>query len=331
MWDKLIRRLRANWFAHWHPDLDAALGLLPATSLCPHDLYRELCTARGPLRKRIAMVTERDLPVAVIGLRRDPKRWAPVTTWMIPGAVFPVEDRDLVRALVALGPMDAPLYVGWWRRGTPPPASYRLNVEAVPTFRLDCTGDYEAYWCQSGLMSDVKRARKRCARLSLEFNRPGAAEWTIKNWGRKWAQDGTKELAETGDKLIVARYWEARGRHITASLLDGDKLIASDTSLVHQGDVVGLTHYREPGYEKLGAGNRLLDAVTQWAAAGGLRKHDFGGGFAYKSRWAPEDGVRWHFTLNPGLIDLSAIRALGRLQVRRLIDRVVPPGSSEKA
>src|SRR5690606_24957264 len=51
-----LPRLRVDWFDRWHPDLDAALATLPEMPMCPHELYRDLVTNRGPVEKRAALV-----------------------------------------------------------------------------------------------------------------------------------------------------------------------------------------------------------------------------------------------------------------------------------
>lgn len=294
---QLVRRLHTDWFEAWHPDLDAAISALPSMEMCPPDLYRQLAVNRGAGAKRTALVTDRGAPVAVIALRREADHWTPVTTWIVPGVDVPVRDGCLLDALVAL---EVPVRLAWWRRDSAPPASHLLeDLQGVATHQLTCVGDFEAFWKESGQWRHVQKARKKCSGLTVAVNRPGAAEWTIRSWSRRWAKPDALELPTTDDHLLVARYWEPHGRHVTISLLDGDRIAASDTVLAHGTDIVGLINYRDPAYDELGIGTRMLDATQQWAVAAHYRTHDFGGGFDYKRRWAPPAGMRWTFMVRP--------------------------------
>lgn len=315
--------LKTHWFDHWHPDLDGALAVLPEMETCPNELYRLIGDPEDSLvPKRIALLTDGDQPMAVIALRRELRRWTPVTTWVVPGALFPIDDGNILRALRALRPLDAPLFMSWWRQSVAPPYSLRMTLAALPTYQLELTSDYEALWQETGLMSDIRKARKRCVRFNLEINAPGAAEWTIRSWGQKWATAGLAEQPEMRDKLIVARYWEQRGRHVCLSLRDGDQFIAGDTSFVHGRDLVGLNHYRDEGYGRCGLGNRLLDAATSFAAERDFRYHDFGGGYEYKKQWARQIGTRWQFTFDASRIPVWTVANKMWHQMRRVRDHL---------
>lgn len=291
------RRLRVDWFDSWHDDLDAALATLPEMPMCPHELYRELATNPAPVEKRTALVTLGGDPLAVVGVRREGQRWTPVTTWIVPGSLFPVRDGMLVPALTAL---DVPLFVSWWRQAVEPPTSDRFKrLECVETRRLSLRGDYEAFWKETRLWGRIKEARRRCRSFTVAVNEPGAAEWALVNWGRKWAPEGFDEVLDVRDRLVIARYWEPRGRHFTISLHDGDKAVGAAVQLVHDDHVIGIAYHREPEYEKHSIGTRLLDAVHQWAASAGYAALDMGGGQQYKEQWAPVGGKRWQFVVTP--------------------------------
>ena len=301
-----FKRLRVDWFAPWHPELDAAQRLLPGMETCPPDSYRELIEIPDSRPKRTALVTERGNPVAVIGLKYESSQWRPVTTWLVPGAVFPVADGYLLAALAALR---LPIFVAWWRQQVPPPAAGFLidHIQATPTHRLSCAAGFEAYWRNSGLARDIAKARKRCADMRFEVNLVGADEWAITNWARRWSTPGSSHVPESVERIAVSRYWSPRGRQFTFALLDGDRLAAADVCFAHQGDIVGQVHYRDPAYEKHLVGTRLIEAVHMWAAESGFLGQDFGGGHAYKKRWAPEGGTRWEFTLGDNPLTPSRI------------------------
>lgn len=303
-------KLRVDWFDRWHSDLDAALSALPELETCPNELYRELATRPIASRKRIALVTRHDQPIAVIGLRWEEPVWTPVTTWIVPGALFPVRPGMVLPALAALR---CRVSTAWWRQAEPPPDSALLNVFALtPTRILTCGEGFEEYWRESGLATDLKRAKKKCASFRLELNHPGAAEWVIRMAAQRWAASGSEELRST-DKLSAARYWAPRGRLFSHSLLDGDRIVAADVSFAHRRVLVGLVNYRDPEYHRYSVGTRLLEIVHRWAADSGFEQQDFGGGFAYKERWAPAVGSHCQFVLRPSPLDLPRVaEAMGR-------------------
>jgi hypothetical protein len=96
--------LHVRWFKTWQPALDDALAALPPDGEYPRELFRLLCETRGLLPKRFALVTERDRPVAVVGLRKLGRgSWTPVTTHIVPGAPFPVAEGRWLEVAGALG------------------------------------------------------------------------------------------------------------------------------------------------------------------------------------------------------------------------------------
>jgi hypothetical protein len=312
-----VGRLRVRWFDRWHDDLDAALQQLPEMETCPHELYREILQTSGPVPKRTALVTHQDSPVAVVGVRRDGARWTPVTSWIVPGVLFPVRPGYLVPVLTQ---MDVPLFIAWWRQQSEPPANPRFTqMNRVATRRLSLTGDYEAHWKATGLIKDIRVGRRKCAHLAVVVNAPGAIEWTIENWGRKWAAGhGTDEVPEMRDRLVVARYWVPRGRQFIVSLMEGERFAASAAVFVHDRHIIGQANYRDPAYDKLSIGARLFDAIHEWGGRAGFEKHDFGGGHDYKARWAPEEGARWDFVIEPVR---SGVRERARAAWQRLFGR----------
>jgi len=313
-------RFRVHWFDEWHDDLDAALGHLPEMDTCPTPLYKELILTLSTAEKRTALVTRGGDPVAVVGLRKSDGHWVPVTSWIVPGVVFPVIEDQLIPVLIAL---QEPVVVAWWRQREPPPPHNRLEIlDTASTRRLTCTGDYEAYWRKTKLLKEIRRARRRCHHLTVEVNRPGAAEWTILEWGRAWAPPGAELLPDTGDRVVVARYWEPRGRHFTVSLVDGDRIAASGVVFAHGSHIVGMANCRDSTFDHLGVGNRLLDAVHQWALESGFEKQDFGGGHDYKKRWAPEEGLRYQFTAATrlGLLKKALRHPVKRIAASKVAD-----------
>lgn len=302
------RSPEVHWHDGWHPSLDEALSALPSPELCPPELLREIfevCT----VEKRVALVGELGNPLAVVPLKRAFGMWQPVTTWVLPGTLFPARAGQEIRALAALR---MPIFVGWWRQRMPPPDDAAIAQRRdVPAHRLACTEEDEPYWRQTGLLNKVRRARKRCATLRVEVNRPGAAQWTIENWGRSWASEGHACVPDTLERLTVARWWEPHGRHVCVSLLDGDEIAASATAFVQDRDVIGLSVYRRREYDRLLVSTRLFDAVHQWALGSGMALIDFGSDHDYKKEWAPQAGTKSELVVDvPPSFAFRAVRAV---------------------
>jgi GNAT superfamily N-acetyltransferase len=162
--------------------------------------------------------------------------------------------------------------------------------------RIQPTVDIEAYWRERGNLRNVRTARKRCAQLQHSINWPGAARWVISRWSRTWGveADGTSE-----DRIAVAEYLENQGLHHTFLLSEGDKMVAGSTMLTHQDSLVASVIYRDPAYDSLGTGTRLIDWNFSYARENGFTWIDLGGGHDYKRKWAPADGYRWDIVVAP--------------------------------
>ncbi len=297
-----------QWFERWHASLDEALSTLPSPELCPSGLLRELFEV-CPVAKRIALVEHGGEPLAVVPLKLTGGLWRPVTTWVLPGTLFPARAGQEIRALAAL---QTPVFVGWWRQRSLPPADPTISQRRdVPAHRLPCVEEDEAYWRKSGVLNKIRRARKRCAGLGVEVNRPGASEWVLEHWGRLWASGNHERVPDTPERLAVARWWEPRGRHVCVSLMDGDEIAAAATVFVQDRDVIGLCNFRRREYDRLLIGTRLFDAVHQWALASGMALIDFGSDHDYKKDWAPEAGTKSELVVEaPPSLPRRAFRAV---------------------
>lgn len=287
--------MKVTWFDGWHPALDEALLELPEKDNCPYELYRLLVQNPGFARKRTVLVTERGVPVAVAGLRQRGQyySWEPVTQYIIPGVVFPVQPGYLIRVLEALG---VDVWVAWWRMENPPPSSRWMRfMKSSAVYRVRCSDDFEHYWRQSGHWNTVQKCRKRCRDFTFAINTPGAAEWVIRNWGKTWEIDP----ANVSDRLVAAKYLENQGRHYSFLLLDQDKPVVGHSFISHCNDFVWQITYRDPAYDWYGVGTRLMDLVFHWTAEVGFATLDLGGEHDYKIRWAPQDGQKLEFNICP--------------------------------
>jgi GNAT superfamily N-acetyltransferase len=290
--------LKVRWFDAWHPILDEALHDLPELDSCSHDLFRLVIQNRGPSRKRIALVTEKGIPVAVVGLRQKGRfDWEPVLQWIVPGEPFPSKPGYIMRAIEAL---NIEVWVAWWRVKEPPTTMPLMRyLESTPTYKMHCSDDIEQYWRDNGYFKTIRRMRNRCKDYTLSVNPPGSAEWTIKNWEAKWRENPTKIDPSLADRIMVAKYQEERGLYFTLMLLDQDIPIGGATVLVDQKDLVAAVLYSKPEYRSNGVGDRLIDLCFTLAIEKGFETFDIGGGHEYKRHWASQEGERWWFNVCP--------------------------------
>lgn len=295
--------LRLEFFEGWHPKLGEALSSLPESPVCPHELYRLLIQNPGPDAKRTILVQEGGEVIAVAGFRRRAGHWEPLTQWLVPGFIFPVKDGCIGKVLGALG---LNLRVGWWRWETPPPviAGVRDIVES-PTYGMDCSEDFEAYWRTTSHFKNMRHIRRKCSGFALRVDAPGMVEWTVRNWAAKWCCQGMGEFPDLEDRLCVAGYLEERGLCHALSLHDGDEPVAAATLLLHRNDAVAYVNYRNQNYDSYGVMTRLADLCFAWAKETKCAKIDLGGGFDYKRKWAPENAKKWELSVCPQFIMLE--------------------------
>lgn len=307
--------LAITWFERWHPALDEALEQLPQLDACPHELFRLLMQNPVCTRKRTALVTERGVPVAVVGLRqRGGYSWDLVTQWIVPGGLFPAKPEYIVPALTAL---QVDVWVAWWRMERPPLSSPLIRYsECTPTYRMRCSEDYENYWRQSSHFKTVRQNRNRCQKFSFVVNPPDGAEWTISRWKEKWYDNPSLTDASLSDRIVAAKYLEKRGKYFSLLMFDQDTPIGGATLSVHKNDLLAGVLYRDPQYESYGVGVRLIDLCFAFAAESSFETLDIGGLEGYKKYWAPQEGERWWFNICPELLYRAKQLSNGARQVR---------------
>jgi len=292
--------LRVDWSEMSASKLEAVLKELPDMPPWPREVYALLLRERGGVTKRIALITAKREPVALLGLRSNRGVWEPVTHWILPHALFPVRDGLLFQCLAAIG---FPVRIGWWRWEALPPRSPLITkLHCGPRYSAKLDTNHEQYWRKSGNMDNVKSMRNRCKTFRLLVNLRGAAEWTIRNSEAKWRAGGVSQMPDLEDRLEVVKYLEDCGLHYTLTLMDGERPAGGHLFLADGKCLVWHTTYKDPSYDWHGVGVRLLDLAFQWGAESGFEELDVGGLFDYKKRWAPECGLRCEFeTYHPVL------------------------------
>lgn len=292
------RRLRAHWFDKWHDSLDDALKLLPETETCPHDLFRLLVDNPSPARKRVALITEGDAPLAVIGLRRRNFHWDLISEGILPAGMPPCLPGREVDALSALGLF---IWVNEWERPVPESRFVRF-VQHEQIFRVSTRVDLDSYWDAHGNLKAVRKARKRCERLgevTLEVDEPGAADWTIGQWESAWADHPWAETVAAPDIRAAANFLAARGKHHSFRLLINGRPVAGLNTIVRGTSLVMGNSGRDAEFDRAGTGVHLDELFYRWSAESPYETVDLGGGFDYKTRWSDPDGLRARFSIAP--------------------------------
>ena len=279
--------------------MDEALNNLPETEDFPHELFVLLMKASDPSMKKIILVTEGGMPIALVGLKYRWGRWMPVTQWIVPGVLFPAKDGYIFRVLAALG-LDVSVALWRWQV-LPPPMGWMTDITVTPTYGMSCSEDFEAYWRKSSLLRNIRTHRNRCKGFDLKINNPNSSGLIIKNWDQKWhaCQEGSHS-PDIAERLLAAEYLQERGLHYSLLLLDRDEPVAGITFLIHRNEAVSHHTYRNPQYDWHGVMTRVWDLSFHWAREMGFDGIDLGGSFDYKKPWAPERGEKWEFTVRPG-------------------------------
>lgn len=296
------RRVRVEWSDTWTPALDQALDTLPEMPACPHDLYRAIATNPSSARKRFALVTDGDTPIAAVALRRRHRHWELVTDGVVPFAAVPAAPQRLWDALAALR-----VYVRFVEWPGEMPTSARF-VERSPSFAVSTRIDLDAYWAAKGNRDWLKKTRRRTeqlGRVELEVDQPDAARWTIEGWHGKWRDDGAGETTATEDILVAADYLRRAGRQHAFRLLIDGKPVAGVNTVAHGDTLVMTQSYRDSAHDRAGVGVQLDERIFRWAATSPYERVNLGCGGGYKARWAEESGMSATFALAPAHLALA--------------------------
>ncbi len=297
MTDADSQGLGTKLYESWHAELDEVMACLPEANVLSHEAFKMLMTTGNTAIKKIVLVTEDSVPVAVIGIRERGGFWEPITKWMVPGVIFPAKEGVLGQALYALR---HEISIAWWRMPGPPPDIPGMNnVTSEPTHGMSCADDFEAYWKRSSLFKDIRNKRNRCKAFQFKINEPGATEWTIRNWEKKWRTAEMNENPDLQDRLMMAEYLQRNNSYYTFQLYDGAEPVAGATMLIHDNEAVAQYNYRNPEYNRYGVMMHLIDRIFFWVKEKGYAKIDIGGSFDYKEKWAPENGCKWEFEIRP--------------------------------
>ncbi|TPI81974.1 GNAT family N-acetyltransferase [Mesorhizobium sp. B2-8-9] len=307
---------RVTWFRQWNTDLDDALSRLPESDACPHKLFQLLATGSTGNRKLIALVHDKGAPVAIAALRRtQDARWVPVTHYVVPGFVLPSQPGRLLDAVASLG---VTVDLGFWRSEREPPSHEAIRLLwSEPSFGMETSDDFEAYWRKTGKLYAIRGARKKCSGFSLAMNQPGAARTIIMEWGKAWGVD----KGELADRITAAEYLEREGRHISLMLRDGDRQVGGANCFIHNNALVAGVYFRSREYEKQDIGTYILYLTFEVAQKLNLESVDLGGGHAYKQRFAPARGVKYETRVCGNVVRYQFDRALGKLRRTALARR----------
>jgi hypothetical protein len=305
------------WSNTWGPEHDAALRLLPEMERCSHDLFARLARNPSAAKKRFAIVSRDDTPVAVVALRKRQSFWEPVTEAAVPWCLFPALPGDHAAVLQTLN-----LRVQCIRDVHPED----LNPDEVHPYtvhRAHLSDDIEAYWHKSRHDKTVRAARRKTEDLTVRTNQPGDMEWVVASWVENWKGDRDEQGLAGPDCLLAGLELQRLGEYHVVALADGDELVAGATLYVRSGLMGGQIFTWDRSRAKQWVGTRLMDECFNLARDLGCDTFDLGGVSDYKEKWAPADGERYFaiFKPRPGL--LRRTRALASRARRRLGFRAV--------
>jgi hypothetical protein len=303
--------LSARWFNAWSGEIDDALAALPEQPRLPHELFRRLMKA--PEEPRAVVVVYRGgQPLGVLGLRPETETYwvTAMSGWLDVGVPAVARPEDLTDCFLAASADVRRVYIAGTaarRRGV-----QRLKQMADYLLRFE---DAEAYWHESGHWRTVRKARNRASNMKLVVDGPGASEWVMRNWARKW---GRREWES--DFATAIAYFQGVGRWRTFTFEDEGKRRAGAMCLVDDGVLLGCSLYRDPGVEM----TRMFDLMVQWGQENGYSAHSWGAGEldSYKRDWAPPtpnlvemDFAPWPIRLAAGIKGPRAL--LRRSDTRR--------------
>jgi hypothetical protein len=295
-----------QWKRTWDAELDAALEQLPPPLGCTRDQYRVLTQPTG-VPKRHALAREGEAVVALISLRRRKMFWEPVACQCLPGFIAPaVNGAALGRALASLG-VEVRVSSGL---DAIDPALKPRRTHQYDVHQIDLTGDYAAHWKKRNQkhLWAVRRARQRCENATHRVDGEGDLEWIVDQWRQNWEDDPELEAVAAIDRQ---RFWRALADsapadggwrvHTLQLLSDGQR--AAGTVLLSRGDFISFQcTARDPAFETLSAGTRILDLAIEWSAQNGFKCFDLGSG-DYKKRWGKVGTVRYGAVFRPRLMD----------------------------
>lgn len=293
-----------QWKPCWDKECDAALDALPEPAGVTRALYRELA-AGASKAKRHAIVRIGGRIAALISLRRRRVYWEPVAYQCLPDFIAPaLNDHVLGEALNALG-LEVRVASGL---SSQPQALQARRSHGYDVHQADLRGDYSAFWGKKHLWS-VRRARERCAALTHRIDGFGDLAWVLGVWRQNWENDAEREVVSADDRL---RFWGAlaaaepaptQWRAHTVLMRDGERPVAGAVLLARDDVISFQCSARDPAYDALSVGTRVLDVAMEWAAQNGFRTFDLGSG-DYKKRWAPARTTRHAAIFRPPLTEL---------------------------
>ncbi|GAA4161187.1 hypothetical protein GCM10022286_18330 [Gryllotalpicola daejeonensis] len=297
------RKLRSVWFRSVTADIENAVHALPADALCTRELFVDLLHLNVHSGGRIALVEQAGEPVAVFGLRREGRlRWRSMLDWLLPGVPGAVSEEQVVPALRKL---NSEVAMVWWNTRTAPTGAgvQRAAPRAVNVLAI---AEREAYWRSTRYWSTIRRAREKCAHLTVAIDRPGDAEWVVRNNLSKWDARGShRDRFALEANLEIARQLTPLGRYETLVLRDGDIPLAGATNFRLGATTVAGVLYRDESVGGLPTGVRIIDESIEYSARAGVARFDLGASFPYKLKWAPEDGFLYEFVVSPPMISLA--------------------------
>ncbi|MFN0093914.1 MAG: GNAT family N-acetyltransferase [Dehalococcoidia bacterium] len=271
----------------------------------PWPVFAEVLRDQTVHRKALVETADsRGRPV-LVPLRYRPPFWEPLLTGVYPDAPIAAGPGDHLDALVTLpGPFRLRyLHVLPPRRVT--------WAKADSHYIADLSVNPEIHWRKGGWMDGIRLNRNRMKSYSLDFDRPGDAEWMFSTWYARWGHMPVSDAVNWRERAAAHRHFAALGRASTLAIEGQDGIVAACSTFRRGDDVWYWTTIRRPGEtRRVSPGNLLIDTLMMRAYRDGHRTISLGTMFEYKRHWAPAGAPLW-------LATAASPAARVRLAVRR--------------
>ncbi len=291
-----VSGVRVSWHERWDSEVSSFYGKLGGELWLPESLLERLIGDQSVHPKRVALLTRRGAPWALVPLRWTAKYWQP----LLRGVAEPFPDflaGDTPEEVYAA--LNVGIYV---RFGLDNPSRFRNLrwVAADLSYELSLDESPELYWREKDRWKSVIQARRRTAEFEVVENDPADTRWVVENWRQRWSTGSVIEAAaKWRDRIAFDEWGLTTGASRSWVLRDGRRPVAGCIGVTRDGSMMLQTVYRDREYDWHSVGTRAFAEAVLGAYELGLREVSFGSGFEYKRWWARPAGSRYTYAVAP--------------------------------
>lgn len=285
-----------SWHNRWDAEVSAFYADLGGEGWLPEPLMATLLADQSIHTKRVALLSRRGRPWALVPLRWTSKYWEPLLRAVaepFPDMLVRGSNREVFAAL------NVGVFV---RYGLDDPAGFRNRrwTTSLTAYELDLDESPELYWRHKDRWKSVTQSRKRTAAFELVTGDPAAERWTVEQWRDRWGTGNPMEaVSRWHDRLAFDDWGRTSGVVKSWALRDGSRWVAGCIGLV-RGDTMYLqTVARDREYDWHAVGTRTFSEAVLGAWDAGLRRVSLGAGLEYKRWWAKPKGARYSYLVAP--------------------------------